>query len=335
MRQPGGPEVLQMEEIPDPVPSAGEVLVRVRACALNHLDLWTRRGGGMALPHILGSDAAGEVAQLGPGVSGWETGTRVMVQPGLSCGRCRACLTGRDNYCPEYGILGRRQWGGYAELLRVPAANLVRLPDELDFAAAAAVPLTFTTAWEMVVQKGQVRPGQEVLVVAAGSGVGTAAIQIARLFGARVLTTAGGAAKAKRALALGADAVIDYTREPIAGAVKRLTGGRGVDLVIEHVGQAVWNECISSLARGGRLVNCGDTTGSDGHLDIANLFFRQIAVIGSFMGSKGHLLAMLPHLQAGRLRPVVDRVLPLAEAAAAHAILERREQFGKVVLAIG
>jgi len=327
----GDPDVLCYEDVPDPEPAAGEVLVRVRACALNHLDLWQRRGlPGMVLPHIPGSDVAGEIVRSA--AAGIREGQRVMLQPGLSCGRCEACLSGADSLCPAYDIVGYRSDGGYAELVKVPAANVVPLPDRIGFREAAAFPLTFLTAWHMLVTRAGLQPGETVLVLAAGSGVGQAAIQVARLHGARVIATAGTDEKLARARALGADEVVNHYTQDLAEEVRRLTGRRGVDVVCEHVGQAVWDKCVRSLARGGRLVTCGATTGPDVGIDLRQLFARQISLLGSYMGSKGELLRAARLFFDGRFEPVVDRAFPLAEAAAAHRHLEDKHQFGKVVL---
>lgn len=326
----GGPDVLRYEEVPDPVPGPGEVLVRVKACALNHLDLWQRRGlqrVSIPLPHISGSDVAGEV------VGGdAEPGLRVMLQPGLSCGRCSACLSGRDNDCPRYDILGYHTDGGYAELVKVPAKNLVPIPAAISFVDAAAFPLCFVTAWHMLVTRAGVKPGDDVLVIAAGSGVGQAAIQVAALHGARVLATAGSPAKLELARKLGAAEVIDHHAQSISDEVKRITGRRGVDIVIEHVGKETWNASMKCLAPGGRLVTCGATTGPDVSIDVRFLFSRQLSVLGSYMGTKGELLAAARFFFAGRLRPVVDRTFPLDRAADAQRHLEAAQHFGKIVL---
>jgi len=335
IREHGGPEVLLREEIATPEPGPGEVRVEVRAVALNHLDLWVRRGGPafrLEYPHRLGSDVAGVVDALGPGVSGVTAGERVVVNPGLSCGSCAACLHGRDNLCRHYRILGENAQGGYARYLVVPRVNLAPYPGDLPFTEAAASLLSFLTAWQMLVGRARVRPGETVLVHGAGSGVGVAAIQIARLHGARVIATAGSAAKLERAAALGVDHGIDYLREDFVAEVKRLTGKRGADVVIEHIGGDTFARSILCTASGGRLVTCGATAGRTPTIDLAHVYFRQIAVLGSTMGSKGDLLDLLPHVAAGRLRPVVHAVLPLVEAAEAHRILEGRAAFGKVVL---
>lgn len=329
----GDVSVLRYEEAPDPRPAPGEVLVRVRACALNHLDLWQRRGMErvrIPFPHISGADVAGEI--LEPGGSGLPAGTRVVVQPGISCGRCRACLSGRDNECPTYTVLGYMNDGGYAELVKVPSANVVALPDGIDFVQGAAFPLTFLTAWHMLLTRAGLRAGEDVLVLAAGSGVGQAAIQIARLHGARVFATGGTDEKLARAHDLGADAVINHYTDDLPRRIRELTNGRGVDVVVEHVGQATWDRSMRCLARGGRLVTCGATTGPQGSVNLQFLFARQLSLLGSYMGTKGELLEAMPFFAAGRLKPAVDRVYPLRDAAAAQERLEQAGQFGKIVL---
>jgi NADPH:quinone reductase-like Zn-dependent oxidoreductase len=333
----GGPEVLVRETIDLPEPGPREVRIRVRAVALNRLDIWVRRGLPnlkLAYPHRLGSDVVGEVDALGPGARGAEVGARVVVNPGISCGVCERCLSGRDNLCRAYAILGEHQSGGYARHVVVPDTNLLPYPADLPFVEVAAVPLVFLTAWQMVVEKARVSAGQTVLVQAAGSGVSTAAIQIAKLYGARVIATAGSAAKIERAKALGADEVINYTTQDFVAEVKRLTGKRGADVVIEHVGGDVMAKSVLATAGGGRIVTCGATAGFEPKIDLRHVFFRQIEILGSTMGSKGSLFGILEHVKAGKLRPVVDRVLPLWQAPEAHRVLEGRETFGKVVLEV-
>ena len=334
--QHGGPDVLRYEEAPEPELAPGDVLVRVRACALNHLDLWARRGlpnVRIPMPHISGSDIAGEV--IGSAAIDVAIGRRVMLQPGLSCGRCEACLSGRDNECPCYEVLGYTNHdGGYAELVKVPVENLIAIPDEIDFVHAAAFPLTFLTAWHMLMTRAGLKRGDDVLVLAAGSGVGQAAIQIAALHGARVFATAGSDRKLERARALGACEVIHHHEQDIAEEIKRLTNRRGVDVVIEHVGEATWPKSVRSLARGGRLVTCGATTGRHGTLDLAALFSKQLTIHGSYMGTKGELMRVARYFFTGQLKPVIDRTFPLAEAAAAHRRMEESGQFGKIVLEV-
>jgi len=328
--------VLRLEDAPDPELAPGEVLVRVRACALNRLDVWERQGlprVQIPLPHISGSDVAGEV--VASAATDVTIGGRVMLQPGVSCGRCTACLSGRDHECPRYEVLGyRNHAGGYAELVKVPVQNLIPIPDEIDFVHAAAFPLTFLTAWHMLVTRAQLARGEAVLVLAAGSGVGQAAIQIAVLQGARVFATAGSDAKLARARALGAHEVINHHTQDIAAEVLRLTNRRGVDVVIEHVGEATWPKSVRSLARGGRLVTCGATTGGRGSLDLHALFAKQLSVLGSYMGTKGELLQAARLFFTARLEPVIDRTYPLADAADAQRRLEQSGQFGKIVLEV-
>jgi NADPH:quinone reductase-like Zn-dependent oxidoreductase len=333
--QHGGLDVLRYEDAPEPDPGPGDVVVRVRACALNHLDLWERRGlehVKIPMPHISGSDVSGVVASAHPGVP---AGQRVMLQPGVSCGRCAACLSGRDNECPGYELLGyRNHQGGYAELVKVPVQNLVPIPDEIDFVEAAAFPLTFLTAWHMLMTRAKLSRGEDVLVLAAGSGVGQAAIQIAVMHGARVFATAGSEEKLDKARSLGAVDVIHHHRQDIADEIKRLTNRRGVDVVIEHVGEATWAKSVRSLARGGRLVTCGATTGWNGYIDLRAQFSKQLSIYGSYMGTKGELLSVARFLFTRQLKPVVDRTFPLADAAAAQRRLEESAQFGKIVLEV-
>ena len=332
--QHGGPEVLRHEDAPDPDLAPGEVLVRVRACALNRLDLWARQGlpgVQVPMPHITGSDVAGEV--VSSAAADVSMGRRVMLQPGVSCGRCAACLSGVDNECARYEVLGYlHHAGGYAEYVKVPVQNLISIPDEIDFVQAAAFPLTFLTAWHMLMTRARLKRGEDVLVLAAGSGVGQAAIQIAFLHGARVFATAGTDDKLERARSLGAFEVIHHHQQDIAMEIKRLTNKRGVDVVIEHVGEATWAKSVRSLARGGRLVTCGATTGANGTINLNALFSKQLTIQGSYMGTKGELMRAARFFFAGQLKPVVDRTFPLQEAAAAHQYMDASERFGKIVL---
>jgi NADPH:quinone reductase-like Zn-dependent oxidoreductase len=334
--QHGGPEVLCHEDAPDPDPGPGEVLVRVRACALNHLDVWGRRGLPniqIPMPHITGSDVAGEVAASV--FADLPQGRRVMLQPGISCGRCDACLSGKDNECAHYEVLGYvNHAGGYAEYVKVPVQNVIPIPDHIDFVSAAAFPLTFLTAWHMLITRAGLKRGEDVLVLAAGSGVGQAAVQIARLHGARVIATAGSEQKLERARALGAAEVIHHHQQDIAEEIKRLTNRRGVDVVIEHVGEATWGRSVRSLARGGRLVTCGATTGGNGAINLNALFSKQLSILGSYMGTKGELASAARLFFAGQLAPIIDCTFPLTDAASAHRRLEHSEQFGKIVLEI-
>ena len=334
-RQHGGPEVLEYTDVPEPQIRANEVLVEVKACALNHLDIWVR--GGLPgieipLPHILGDDVAGVVKQVGELVTWVKAGDEVMVQPGVSCGHCEACLSGNDNFCREYDIIGYRRDGGYAELVAVPGVNIVPKPSQLSWEEAAALPLVTVTAWHMLVTRAVVQPGETVLVHAAGSGVGSIAIQIAKLRGARVITTASTDEKLAHARELGADETINYTSSDWPKEVRRLTNRQGVDVVVEHTGAATWPGSIASLKAGGRLVTCGATSGYDGHTDLRQVFYRHLNILGSFMGSKAELLEAMKFVELGKIRGVVDRVLPLSEARQAHELIENRAQFGKIVL---
>jgi NADPH:quinone reductase-like Zn-dependent oxidoreductase len=333
IHQFGGPEVLQYEDIPDPQLRKDQVLVRVRACALNHLDVWVRKGlPGVKLPHILGSDIAGEVAEIGEYVSGFKTGQRVLLAPMHFCGHCAKCVSGVQNQCREFTVLGNGVDGGNRELIAIPAANVIPIPDSLDFNQAASVPLVFLTAWHMLVGRANVRPGQTVLVLGARSGVGTAAIQIARLFHCRVITTAGDEAKLEKGRALGADYGIDHYKQKISEEVRKITNKEGVDIVIEHVGAATWDESMKSLKTGGVLVTCGATTGPSVGIELRHLFARQLSLLGSYMGTMGELHEVLGHVFAGRLKPVVDRVFSLREIRAAHEYLEKSQMFGKIVV---
>jgi len=334
LREHGGPEVLRAEELPTPEPGPGEVRVRIRAVALNHLDLWVRRGGPafhLEYPHRLGADIAGVVDAVGAGVTA-EIGSKCVVQPGLSCMRCHACLDGHDNLCRHYKLLGETTQGGYAEYIVVPAINLAPYPERLDFAHAASGILTFMTAWQMVVGKARVQPGDTVLVHGAGSGIGVAAIQIAKLFGARVIATAGSDHKLTLAKGLGADSTINYKTTDFAAECRAQTSKRGVDAVIEHVGGEVFEKSIKAVRNGGRIVTCGATAGFHPNIDLRHIFFRQIEILGSTMASKADLLGVLGHIAAGRLEPIVYEKLPLDRAAEAHRILEDRAAFGKLVL---
>jgi NADPH:quinone reductase-like Zn-dependent oxidoreductase len=339
IRNQGDPSVLQLAEVDTPRPAPDEALIRVRACALNHLDLWTRGGGAgytPPLPHILGNDIAGGVASLPAGIdaSGLTVGQRVMLQPGTSCGRCQACVSGEDWACRRYRILGHGRAGGYAELVAAPLANLIPIPDSISFENAAAFPLVFLTAWRMLVTRAQVRLGDDVLVWAGGSGVGMAAIQIAKLHGARVIATAGGQKKLDLARSLGADEVIDHYTGDVVAEVKRITGKKGVEVVIEHTGEKTWERSIQALAHRGRLVTCGATSGPKGATDLRFLFAKGLSLMGSFMGSRADLLAAAPHFFAGRLKTHVHATLPLDRAADAHRLMEASEHFGKIVLLV-
>ena len=335
--QHGGPEVLRLAEVADPEIKDNEVLIEVRACALNHLDVWVRSGLPgikIPLPHILGNDIAGVVRQAGALVTWARAGDEVMIQPGVSCGRCAECLAGHDNMCDQYDIIGYRRDGGYAELVAVPGVNLIPKPANLTWAEAAALPLVTLTAWHMLVARANLQPGETVLVHAAGSGVGSVGIQIAKLRGARVIATASSDQKLRQAGELGADETINYSSDDWPRQVKRLSNGGGVDVVFEHTGAATWPGSILSLKKGGRLVTCGATSGFDARTDLRHVFYRHLTILGSMMGSKADLLAAMKFIASGQIRAVVDRTFPLAEARQAHELMEDRGQFGKLVLEI-
>jgi NADPH:quinone reductase-like Zn-dependent oxidoreductase len=333
----GGIEQLTYGDLQDPIPQANEVVVHVHACGLNHMDIWLRRGLPflkVSFPFILGMDIAGEVAAVGAGVEDLPIGTRVVINPGVSCGRCPHCLAGRDNLCARYQMIGEQIPGGYAQLVKIPAQNLVPLPAEVSFEAAACIPVVFSTAWNMVFEKAQVRPGEWVLIQAGGSGVGSAAIQLAKMMGATVITTAGSDEKLAQARSLGADYGVNYTTQDFLHAVRRITNKRGVDVVIEHLGGEVWERSLLCLVSGGRLISCGATLGHHVKTDLRHVFFRNLKILGATMASKARLLTIIQLVQAGKLQPVLDRVLPLQQAREAHQALEQHRQFGKLVLAV-
>ncbi|ADD29526.1 MULTISPECIES: zinc-binding dehydrogenase [Meiothermus] len=337
MASRGGPEVLRYGEIAPPVLEAGQVRIAVKAVALNHLDVWVRKGVAspkLPLPHILGCDIAGVVESVGAGVSGVAPGDAVVVNPGVSCGRCARCLGGQDNLCAGYQILGEHRWGGYAELVVVPAANILPKPARLSWLEAASLPLTFLTAWQMVVDKLQVRPGEDVLVMAAGAGVSVAAIQIAKLHGARVIATASSDEKLAQAKALGADEGVNYSQPDWYKEVRRLTGGKGADAVVDHTGAQYWEGVIKATAWGGRISLVGASSGYEATTPLSHIFYRQLSIFGSTMASKSRLFPILQFVAEGRLRPVIGATLPLSQAAEGHRLLEERRVFGKVVLEV-
>ncbi len=332
----GGLDVLRYEDAPEPAIQADEVLVRVKACALNHLDIWLRMGvraWKLPMPHIVGSDVAGEVVEAGSLVTRVKAGERVLLAPGISCGQCEECCRGRDSACRSFTIFGVMVDGGYAELIKAPERNVIPIPGDLSFEEAAAVPLVFLTAWHMLMTRARLEPGEDVLVMGAGSGVGSAVIQIAKLAGARrVIAVAGSETKLAKAMTLGADSIIHHQKQSIAAEVARLTGKRGVDVIVEHVGAAVWQDCFESLATYGRLVTCGVTSGAEVKLNLQSLFGRQRAVLGSYMGGKGELMQVLKLIGERKLRAVIDSVFPLKDARAAQQKMESRDFFGKILL---
>lgn len=337
-RTHGGPEVLESLDLPVPQPRAQEVRVRVKAVALNHLDLWVRKGWPglrLPLPHVLGSDVAGVIDAVGVEVTDLQVGAEVLVNPGLSCGACEKCLAGDDVLCRRYQIIGEDCAGGYAEFVCVPRQNILPRPKRLSFEEAACLPLTFLTAHHMLFARAQLKPGETILVHAAGSGVGSAAVQLAKLAGATVIATASTQVKLDKAKQLGADHLVNYAEQDFLEEVKKLTSRRLVDVVFEHVGASTWEKSIACLPRGGRLVTCGATSGHDVKLDLRTLFYKSISLLGSTMGSKSELFKVLELVEQGRLVPVLDRVLPLSKAAEAHQLLADRKSFGNVVLVPG
>jgi len=331
----GESDVIQYGEVPDPQPAPGQVLVRVRACALNHLDIWVRRGWpglNLKMPHWCGADVAGEVAAVGENVAGWKEGQRVIVDPGITTMADAFTRRGEDSISPGYQILGEHVRGGAAEYLAVSACNLAPLPDSVPFPEAAAPLLVTLTAWRMLIHRAELRAGESVLIVGAGGGVNSMAIQIAKLAGATVFVVAGSKEKGDRALALGADVVLDRSRVNWGKEIYKLTGKRGVDVVVDNVGKATLGVSMQAVARNGRIVIVGNTSGPDAQLDIRFIFTKQIRIIGSTMGTHQDFRDITDLLWSGRLKPVIDRVMPLSDGAAAYGIMEKGEQFGKIVL---
>ncbi|NIM18835.1 MAG: zinc-binding dehydrogenase [Candidatus Latescibacteria bacterium] len=334
----GGPEVLKFGDLPDPEPGRGEVLMEVRAASLNHLDLFVRRGMpgfSIEFPHIPGSDASGVVAGLGEDVGGFEAGDRVLLNPSLSCGKCEYCIRGDASLCRTYHIMGETVNGTCCEKIVVPAENVIKIPAHISFEAAAAVPLVFLTAWRMLITRAALQPGEDVLILGAASGVGTACIQIAKRAGARVFAAASSEEKLELCRRLGADVVINYAEEDFVKRIKSETNKKGVDVCVDYIGKDTWVNSLKSLARGGRLVTCGATTGYDPQTDLRHIFFRQLQIIGSTMGSKNDLLAPLQFLFRGEIKAAIDRVMDLEETAEAHRLMESRSVAGKIVLRVG
>ena len=334
----GGPEVLTYGDRPDPSVKPYQVKVRVKASALNRLDLYTRAGArGMKRefppPLILGGDSAGDIVEVGSQVLGVKPGDRVVVNPKVTCGQCAPCLAGEDDLCRSYQMLGSAVDGSYAEYLVVPSDNVHLIADQVSYEDAAAVPTTFLPMWNMLVRRGQLKPWETALVLSASAGVGTAAIQVAKkVIGAKVIATTSTADKAARALAVGADEVINYTDEDVAQRVKELTGGRGVDFVVDHVGTDSFPAGYNSLRPGGRYGNCGVTSGYKAELQMGQLFTRHLTVFGVFMGTKEDMRQIVEMLNRGTITPTIHKEFPLEKAADAHAMMEGRDFFGKLVL---
>ncbi len=331
----GGPEVLRYEDTPRPEAGPGEAVIKVLACGVNNLDLRVREGrvpGKVPMPHISGSEPAGEIAELGTGVKGFSVGQMVAIMPYLFCGQCEFCQAGAENECVRGDILGLMSQGAYAEYVKVPASSLVPLPEGVDAISAAAVGLAAITAWHMLIERAKLQPGEDVLIHAAGSGVGSAAIQIAKMAGARVIATAGSAEKLQRGRELGADDVINYNEQDFAQEARRLTGKRGVHVVFEHIGQATWEKSIASLGRRGRLVICGTTSGAEGKIDLWSFFAKELTFYGSYGGTRRNLAQLLKLVADGRFKPVVYRTLPLESVADAQEIMAARKHFGKIII---
>lgn len=333
----GGLEVLELGDLPVPSIRPTEALIRVEACALNHLDLWVRQGlpgVSLPMPHVGGSEIVGRVEKKGTQVRGVRVGQRVLVAPGLSCGRCAECRAGRDSRCPQFQIVGLQRNGGYAEFAAVPGRNLIPISDRWKPEQWAAVPLVFLTAWHMLITRAGLRKGEAVLIHGAGSGIGSAAIQIARWKGAEVFATAGSTEKLKKGRLLGAHKVWNYHETDFAREVLHATHQRGADVVFEHIGPATWAGSVRCLARGGRLVTCGATTGPKVELDLRFFYTKELSVMGCYMGSRRELDAVLRLVRAGVLKPVVGKVFPLEQAVRAQRLMESREFFGKIVLRV-
>ncbi len=331
----GGPEVLKYEDAPDPRPGHGEILLEVKATSINHIDIFLRRGmPGIKIPFpkIEGCDASGIVRETGPGVHDLKAGDRVTINPGISCGHCEFCAAGFGSECTTYVMVGEHIDGAYAQLLKVPAHVAIRIPESLSFEAAAAAPLVFLTAWSMLIGKGKIQAGEDVLILGAGAGVGTAAIQIAKLSGCRVIATASTDDKLERAKALGADVLINYQKEEFDKRIRDITNRRGADVVVDYIGNDTWVQSLRSARKGGRVLTCGATTGFAPQTDLRHIFYRQVQVIGSTMGSHREFMDVMKCIFRGQLKPVIDKVLPLSEAAQGHELIENRKVFGKIVL---
>ncbi len=324
-------------DLPDPVPGPGQVRVRIRAGALNHLDIFVRAGIpgiSLALPHVMGSDGAGVVDAVGPGVTRVKPGDEVVLNPGIHCGACEFCLRGEHSLCVTFHLLGEHIWGTFAEYVVAPETNAFPKPPGLSWEESAAFPLTFLTAWRMLVTKAKAKPGESLLIIGIGGGVSLAALAIGKMLGLTVGVTSGSAEKIRRAKEAGADFGIDHGAVDFARETRKITGKRGVDIVLDSVGKATWKLSIASLARGGRLLTCGATTGPDPGEDIGRIFWNQLTVMGSTMGTHAEFADMLRMVSGGRIRPVVDSVFPLPEAKEAQRRLEEKKQFGKIVLRI-
>jgi NADPH:quinone reductase-like Zn-dependent oxidoreductase len=334
----GGNDVLSFGDQPDPVPGSGEVLVKLEAAALNGLDIFVRNGipgVPVTFPHVPGADGTGVVEALGAGVKGPAPGTRVVLQPGLSCGTCEFCLAGERSLCVTFRILGEHLPGTFAEKVAVPRENVYPAPGRLSPEKAAAFPLVGLTAWRMLVTRAALRPGETVLVHGVGGGVSTMAVQIAKLCGAsRVFVTSSSKEKLEKARALGADETIDYKSADVGKAIRELTKKRGVDVVVDSVGAATWRHSLNAAAKSGRIVSCGATSGPNPEEEMRIIFWKQLTILGSTMGTDAEFTAMLSAVEAGRIDPVVDSVFPLADARKAYERMASGAAFGKIVLKV-
>jgi NADPH:quinone reductase-like Zn-dependent oxidoreductase len=327
--------MLKYEDVPDPKAGPGEVVIEVRATSINHIDIFLRRGMPgvkVPLPKIAGCDAAGIIHEVGPGVSDLKPGDRITINPGISCGHCEFCAAGFGSQCTTFQMVGEHINGAYARFVKLPAHIVLKLPDSMSFEDAAAAPLVFITAWSMLVGKGRIQPGEDVLILGAGAGVGTASIQIAKLAGCRVIATASSDEQLERAKALGADILINYKKEEFDKRIRDLTNRRGVDVVVDYIGNDTWVQSLRSARKGGRVLTCGATTGFAPQTDLRHIFYRQVQVIGSTMGSHREFLDVMKCIFRGQLKPIIDRVLPLSEARLGHELIEQRSIFGKIVL---
>ncbi len=336
----GSVEVLHYTDVPKPVLGADEVLINVKACSVNYLDLHARRNRPEIeaklrrgdTPHILGSDIAGTIAEIGAAVDSIAVGDRVVLAPCIPCGTCSDCHRGDENLCDTQVLIGFQTDGGYAEYVKAPAVNAIQIPESLSFVNAAAMPIAYLTAWHMLATRAQLRPGEDVLILGVGGGVGSAGLQIAKLSGARIFATASSDEKLAHARKMGADVTINYKDTDFSEVVLDATDRRGVDVVLEHVGAATWAQSIASLAKNGRLVSCGVTTGNIGEINIRKLYQKQITIMGSALGTAPELRTLVTLAGQGKLEPIIDRTLPLERANEAHLLLENRKNFGKIVL---
>ena len=329
----GGTNVLKWDDIAEPSPSTGQVLVEIKATSLNHLDIWVRNGiPGVPLPLITGSDASGIISAIGEGIDDSRLGERVMIQPLIYCGDCKACSAGKENLCESMGIMGENAQGVNAEKIVINSSQALPFPDHLDYKEAAAFALVAQTSFQMLINRANLQTSETVLIWGASSGVGSMAIQVAKAKHARVIAIAGTSEKCEKAKSLGADEIINYRNDNVLDKVKSFTNGRGADVVFEHVGETTWTQSMKSLARGGRIVTCGATTGFKGKINLTHLFFKQQSILGSTMGSKSAMDEAIKLLKTGEIKPVIDCIFPVIEIAKAHAHLASGEQFGKVVL---